>query len=131
MARQDIAGVIICPSNPLLSIDPILSVDGVRAWLKNRHMPCVAVTPLIGGKAVKGPAAKIMHELALEPSVRGVAQHYSGLIDGLLVDTQDAHEIAGTPSLAALATDALMVGEEGRRRLASEALRLLTLLRQR
>jgi LPPG:FO 2-phospho-L-lactate transferase len=131
MSDQKISGVIICPSNPLLSIDPILSVDGVRAWLLDRQMPCLAVTPLIGGKAVKGPAAKIMREMALEPSVRGVAKHYMGLIDGLLIDSQDAHELADTPSLAIFATDALMVGEEGRRRLANEALQFLARLRQR
>jgi LPPG:FO 2-phospho-L-lactate transferase len=126
-----LSGIVICPSNPVLSIDPILSVEGVRAWLQNRSVPCVAVSSLIGGKAVKGPAAKIMRELSLEAGVRGVARHFDGLVDTLVIDHQDAGEIAATPQLAIHATDALMVGETGRRRLADETLRLLATLPRR
>jgi len=128
MQSPQLTGVVICPSNPLLSIDPILAVRGVRAWLENRNFPVVAVSPIIGGKAVKGPAAKIMTELHLNVGVRGIADHYAGLIDGLVIDTQDETEIATSPALAIHATDALMRDDGDRRRLASETLQFLATL---
>jgi LPPG:FO 2-phospho-L-lactate transferase len=131
MESPVLTGIVICPSNPVLSIDPILSVVGVRDWLTNRRVPCVAISPLIGGKAVKGPAAKIMGELALEPTVHGIARHFDGLIDGLVIDHQDSHAIAPTSKLAIHATDAVMVGEEGRKRLADETLQFLATLPRR
>jgi LPPG:FO 2-phospho-L-lactate transferase len=90
MANPVLHAVVICPSNPLLSIDPILSIPGVRDWLQLRRVPVVAVSPIVGGKAIKGPAAKIFRELNREVSVQGVADHYCGLIDGLVIDTVDA-----------------------------------------
>lgn len=81
--------IVICPSNPMLSIEPILRVPGIRAALEQRRVPCIAVSPIIGGEAVKGPAAKLMTELALDASVAGVAAYYGGLIDGLVIDTVD------------------------------------------
>jgi LPPG:FO 2-phospho-L-lactate transferase len=131
MESPRLTGIVICPSNPVLSIDPILSVTEVREWLEQRRVPCVAISPLIGGKAVKGPAAKIMQELALKPNIHGIAKHFHGLIDGLVIDHQDSNEIASTPPLAIHATDALMVGEAGRKRLADETLRFLATLTRR
>jgi LPPG:FO 2-phospho-L-lactate transferase len=90
MADSRLRAVVICPSNPLLSIDPILAIPGVRDWLLRRCVPVVAVSPIVGGAAIKGPAAKIFRELGRAASVRGVAEHYRGLIDGLLIDTVDA-----------------------------------------
>jgi LPPG:FO 2-phospho-L-lactate transferase len=90
MADPKLKAVVICPSNPLLSIDPILAIPGVRDWLSQRRIPVVAVSPLVGGAAIKGPAAKIFRELGRDVSVRGVADHYRGLIDGLVIDTVDA-----------------------------------------
>jgi LPPG:FO 2-phospho-L-lactate transferase len=81
--------IIICPSNPYLSIDPILSVPGYRECLQRRKIPCIAVSPIIGGAAVKGPAAKLMQELGAEVSCVGVAKKYAGLIDGLVIDGVD------------------------------------------
>lgn len=118
MQRTDIEGIVICPSNPFLSIDPILAVPGIRAWLQARVAPCIAISPLIGGKAVKGPAAKIMAELKLEATPRAIASHYAGLIDGLVIDHEDAAAAFG-PSLV---TATLMRDIPDRARLAQEVL---------
>ncbi|MGE0340112.1 MAG: 2-phospho-L-lactate transferase [Xanthobacteraceae bacterium] len=85
------AAVIFCPSNPYLSIDPILSIPGFRDWLKSLGAPLLAVSPIVSGMAIKGPAAKIMRELGYEVSALGVAEHYRGLIDGIVIDSSDAH----------------------------------------
>lgn len=85
-----LTAIIICPSNPYLSVDPILAVPGMREALHARRVPALAVSPIIAGQAVKGPTAKMMAELGLEPSAATVARHYEGLIDGFVVDTLDA-----------------------------------------
>ncbi|MDP6675033.1 MAG: 2-phospho-L-lactate transferase, partial [Gammaproteobacteria bacterium] len=72
----DLAGIVIAPSNPYLSIDPILAVPGMRAALQAATAPIVAVSPIVGGAALKGPAAKIMRELGIEPSAAAVSRHY-------------------------------------------------------
>lgn len=125
MADQNLAGIIICPSNPFLSIDPILAIPGFRAWLQDRNVPCIAVSPLIGGKAVKGPAAKIMAELNLDATPCTIAEHYQGLIDGLLIDHADSDQVFGPCHI----TDTLMRGIAGRERLAREALTYIGTLR--
>jgi LPPG:FO 2-phospho-L-lactate transferase len=89
-ALREASTIVLCPSNPWLSIEPILSVPGVRDALRTRRVPVVAVSPIIGGQAVKGPAAKIMRELGLEPSALEVAKHYRGLVDGFVIDDADA-----------------------------------------
>ena len=81
--------VIICPSNPYLSIAPILAIPRVRGALEQRRVPAIAVSPIVGGRALKGPAAKIMHELGHEPSALTVAQFYRGLIDALVLERSD------------------------------------------
>jgi LPPG:FO 2-phospho-L-lactate transferase len=126
MQSNEVRGIIICPSNPFLSIDPILAVPGLRAWLQNRTAPCIAVSPLIGGKAVKGPAAKIMAELNLAATPRAIATHYQGLIDGLVIDHEDAADAFG-PSLV---TATLMRDIADRERLAAEALSHIETLRR-
>ena len=90
----NLAGIIICPSNPYLSVDPILAVPGMADALCGCNAPVVAVTPIIGGKAVKGPAAKIMSELGIVPDAVSVAKHYAGLIDGFVLDASDAGSAA-------------------------------------
>lgn len=87
---ESLAAVVICPSNPYLSISPILAVPGVRSILEQRRVPAIAVSPLVGGRALKGPAAKIMHELGKEPSSLEIARFYRGLIDALVLDHTDA-----------------------------------------
>lgn len=90
LSSERLGAIIICPSNPYLSIDPILAVPGIRQKMKGRAVPVVAVSPIISGKAIKGPTAKIMDELRIKPTSRSIAQHYASLIDGLLVDHSDA-----------------------------------------
>jgi LPPG:FO 2-phospho-L-lactate transferase len=86
--------IVICPSNPYLSVDPILAVPTIRAALKAASAPIVAVSPIIGGQAVKGPTAKIMAELDIEATSAAIAAHYTGLIDGLVIDPSDGAEAA-------------------------------------
>jgi LPPG:FO 2-phospho-L-lactate transferase len=89
--------VIICPSNPYLSIDPILAIPGITAALRNSAAPVIAISPIVGGAAIKGPTAKIMAELNLAPSQRSIAAHYQGLIDALVVDVSDESEVRDLP----------------------------------
>ena len=86
----DLRGVIICPSNPFVSVAPILAVPGVRAALERTRAPRVAVTPIVGGQAIKGPAAKMLADFGHEVSALGVARHYKGLIDGFVLDRTDS-----------------------------------------
>jgi LPPG:FO 2-phospho-L-lactate transferase len=81
--------VVICPSNPFLSVEPILSIPAIRAHLMHCAAPIVAVTPIIGGQAIKGPTAKIMQELGLDITGDAVARRYAGLIDVFIVDETD------------------------------------------
>jgi LPPG:FO 2-phospho-L-lactate transferase len=87
--RHDLRAVIICPSNPFVSVEPILAVPGIRAAIQRSDAPVVAVTPIIGGKAIKGPAAKMMAELGFDVSGAAVARRYAGVIDGFVVDQAD------------------------------------------
>ena len=113
--------VLIAPSNPFVSIDPILNVYPIRALLEDVPRAVVAVSPIIAGQALKGPAAKMMGELGLEPSAAAVAAYYGHLIDGFVYDQQDAG-MAAEDGLALLCTDTIMSGTAGRERLAREVL---------
>lgn len=95
--------IVICPSNPFISVEPILALPGVRQAFADRTAPCVAVSPIIGGKAVKGPTAKMMAELGLEPGAAAVARRYGALLDGYVLDTQDAAEAATLSARTTLA----------------------------
>jgi LPPG:FO 2-phospho-L-lactate transferase len=90
-ALREAAAVILCPSNPWVSLDPILSLPGVRPSLALKV--ALGVSPIVGGQAVKGPAAKMFRELGIEPSALAVAQHYRGLLAGLVIDRQDHQHI--------------------------------------
>jgi LPPG:FO 2-phospho-L-lactate transferase len=90
LARADLRAVVICPSNPFVSVEPILAVPGMRAAIQGAGAPVIAVTPIIGGKALKGPAAKMMAELGLEVSGGAVARRYAELIDVFISDASDA-----------------------------------------
>jgi len=90
LADPALQALIVCPSNPFLSIWPILSLAGVRAALGSLKVPRIAVSPLIGGAAVKGPLAKMMEESGLPLTAVGIARLYDGLIDALVIDHQDA-----------------------------------------
>lgn len=95
LARPDLAAVVICPSNPYLSVDPLLAVDGVRAAMESRGVPVVAVSPLVGGKAIKGPLAKLLGELGKPCDNSAIAAHYRGLITHLVIDDCDAGDAEG------------------------------------
>lgn len=113
--------IVFCPSNPVLSIEPILAVPGVRDLILNRRGPCVAVSPFVDGKAVKGPAAKLMCELGLDISPDGLVTYYAGLLDGLVIDRSDSRPaLAGAVSW--LATHTLMQSDDDKVRLAEEVL---------
>jgi LPPG:FO 2-phospho-L-lactate transferase len=118
----DLEAIVICPSNPFLSILPILSIPGVRLALEQRSAPLVAVSPIIGGEAVKGPAAKIMDELGIIVSSVGVAGFYGRLLDGLMIDTVDAHLAPEIEGSEVLVGDTIMRNAEDRRRVATEVL---------
>lgn len=91
--------IVFGPSNPFLSIDPILSIRGIHDRIAGANVPRVAVTPIIGGQAVKGPTAKLMTELDLDVSPLGVARHYRELLDGFILDVTDEDQIASVEAL--------------------------------
>jgi LPPG:FO 2-phospho-L-lactate transferase len=92
-------GVVFCPSNPFVSIDPMLALPAVRTALEQTPIPRVAVSPIVGGQAIKGPAAKMLAELGRDVSALGVAQHYIGLLDGFVLDQRDPHLAADIEAL--------------------------------
>lgn len=121
LAAPTLGGVIICPSNPWLSVDPILAVPGLRAALAASGAPIIAVSPIVGGKALKGPVAKIMGEMALQASCRSIAEHYGGLIDGLVVDAED-EALAHGIDVPVLVTNTVMRTHADKVALAGECL---------
>jgi len=121
MGRPSLRAIVICPSNPYLSIDPILAIPGWRSALTASAAPVVAVSPLIAGAAVKGPTAKIMRELKLEVSPVTVAKHYSDLIDGFVLDRADAR-LASRIDVSVKVTATLMRSLADKERLAREVL---------
>ena len=121
LAAGDLEAVVICPSNPFLSIDPILSLPGVRKALRACRAPVVAVSPIIGGKAVKGPTAKLMAELGLPVSAAAVAEHYADLLDLFVADEADADVVAEL-EIPVILTRTLMVTLEDRDALARRVL---------
>jgi LPPG:FO 2-phospho-L-lactate transferase len=129
LTAPELEAVILCPSNPYLSIDPLLAIAGIRQCLENRAAPLIAVSPLIGGRAVKGPTAKIMHELDIPMTPASIYQHYHGLIDGLVVDGADAAAAAHLP-VAVFSTATLMNSLDDRLRLAAFALESARSLRR-
>ena len=95
LADPQLRAIVICPSNPFISIDPILAVPGVRAALRHCRAPIIAVSPIIGGKAVKGPTAKMMAELGLPVDAAAVAHHYRDFLNLYIADEEDAAAVAG------------------------------------
>lgn len=114
--------LLIAPSNPYVSIAPILAVQSVREALRRRSVQCVAVSPLIGGRAVKGPADRMLARLAGGTSPSHVAACYTGLIDALVVDEADAGSLDGLGDVRPIVTRTLMFDADARRRLAEAAL---------
>jgi LPPG:FO 2-phospho-L-lactate transferase len=114
--------VLLAPSNPYVSLGPILAVRALRDALAARRVPCVAVSPLIGGRAVKGPADRMLRRLAGGTSPRQVTDCYKGLIDAVVVDEADAHDLDGLGDVRPIVTRTLMTDAGSRRRLAEAAL---------
>ena len=121
IAEPSLTAIVICPSNPYLSIDPILAVPGVREALQQATVPVIAVSPIIGGKAVKGPTAKIMQELGVAVTTREIYKHYQRLIDGLLIDKADAAD-AGHVDVKVAVSRTLMESIDDKRNLARDVL---------
>jgi LPPG:FO 2-phospho-L-lactate transferase len=116
--------ILVAPSNPIASIGPMLAVGGFRTALQQAGGMRIAVSPLIGGDAVKGPTVPMMQAAGLPVTPVGVARAYEGLIDAIVIDRQDVaytHELEAS-GLQVLVTDILMEGFEGRLRLAAEVL---------
>jgi LPPG:FO 2-phospho-L-lactate transferase len=120
LRNPDLAAIIICPSNPYLSVDPMLAVSDISRALDEVTAPIVAVSPLIGGQAVKGPTAKIMAELGVPADSASIARHYP-FIDGLIIDETDRAE-AGSIDMPVRVTSTLMRSLEDRDRLATDCL---------
>lgn len=116
------AAVLLCPSNPWLSLEPLLALPGLRERVASACS--VAVSPIVGGRALKGPAAAIMAQLGLEPSALGVARHYRGLLRGLVIDRVDAAQADDILALgmAVRVSDTVMTDAASKARLAAEVL---------
>jgi LPPG:FO 2-phospho-L-lactate transferase len=118
--------ILIAPSNPVVSVGPILALPGVREALRATHAPIVAVSPIVGGAAIKGPAVPLMRAVGMEPSALGVARAYADLLDGLVIDEQDAAlaEAITALDIRVAITDTIMRGPAEKARLAAAALAL-------
>jgi LPPG:FO 2-phospho-L-lactate transferase len=123
ISRAD--AVIIAPSNPLVSIGPILAVPGIRDALAETKAPVVAVSPIVGGQAIKGPADRMLSSLGHEVSAVGVARLYADFLDVLVLDEQDAALAPPVESLGvrACVTDTIMRDQASKRALAEATLR--------
>ena len=124
----ELRAVVICPSNPFVSIEPILALPQLRAALQACAAPVVAVTPIIGGQAIKGPAAKMLRELGCEVGGAGVARRYAGLIDAFVIDQADELP-AAIDGVVLHRAATLMLGAAQREQLAREVLALADSLR--
>lgn len=124
LGSEDVNAIIVCPSNPFLSVEPILSLCGVRARVEGHRAPAVAVSPIVGGRAIKGPAAKILSELGSVPSALEVARHYAGLIDGIVIDEIDGTQKPAIEELGmhVCVADTIMKSARDQARLADVAL---------
>lgn len=123
--------VLLCPSNPWLSIDPIMAIPAWRDWLSALNCPIVGISPIVGGQALKGCAAKLMAEFGLEISATAIARHYGALLDGFVIDSVDAGlatelQAAG---LRIAVCDTVMREDTDRERVARAALELAAALR--
>jgi LPPG:FO 2-phospho-L-lactate transferase len=121
-------GIVICPSNPFVSVDPLLSLPGMREALRAAAAPVVAVSPIVGGLAIKGPTAKMMQELRVPASAAQVAAHYGDLLDGFVLDQQDA-DLQNTIPVPTIVAQTLMITLPDRVDLAATVLRFIDDLR--
>ena len=129
-AIEEASMIVLCPSNPWVSLDPILAVPGVRQAMGDKR--AIGVSPILGRRAIKGPAAKMYAELGMEPTAHAVAQHFQDLLLGWIIDEQDAHlcEQITALGIEVCVADILMKDREDRRRLAVEVLQFASELRE-
>ena len=127
-----LSGIILCPSNPYVSIDPMLSLPAVRGLLKQVACPVIAVSPVVGGNAIKGPTVKMMQELNIPHSSLEVARHYQDFLDGYILDLQDAGLLDETCNLgmSAVASQTVMVTLQDKIDLARDVLNYVDQLNQ-
>ena len=130
LANPALRAVVICPSNPFISVEPILAIPGVRTALADCKAPIIAVSPIIAGRAVKGPTAKMMTELGLDPSAGSVAHRYADLLDGYVIDHADMAEVVSIDARVTLA-QTMMTTIEDREALARIVLDAAAVLRRR
>jgi len=118
--------LVVCPSNPVVSIAPILALPGVREAIAASPAPVIAVSPIVGGAAIKGPAAQLLRGIGCEVSACGVARLYTPWIDGIVIDQRDREQVAEIESLglACRAVDTLMLDSDVSSRLAGTVLEL-------
>jgi len=121
LGQSDLRAVVICPSNPFLSVGPILAVPEIHSALVNCKAPVIAVSPIVDGKAVKGPTAKNFKELGVPITVAGIADHYGSLLDGLVIDYADAQD-AEYPPIAVRVAATMMQSLSDREILARDVL---------
>ncbi|HEY9037088.1 MAG TPA: 2-phospho-L-lactate transferase [Pseudomonadales bacterium] len=122
LRSDDLRAVIICPSNPFVSVGPLLAMPVLRAALQATRAPVIAVSPIVGGQALKGPAAKMMAELALPVTAAAVAAHYGDLLDGFVMDEQDAAQTAALAGTPVCVTHTVMKTRADREQLARDTL---------
>jgi LPPG:FO 2-phospho-L-lactate transferase len=125
--NENCRAILIAPSNPFLSVDPILAVPGVKEALAAARAPVVAISPIVAGNAIKGPTTKLMRDLGIEVNAAAIATYYNGLIDGLLVDERDP---PADIRIASARADTLMHTLDDRIRVARAALALADSLQQ-
>jgi len=126
-----LSGIIICPSNPFVSVDPILELPGIRKQLSNENLKVVAVSPIVGGQAIKGPAAKMMAELNIPASPASVAEHYRDILSGFIIDSVDADQaraIESAHNIPVLVCNTMMTDLQTKMALAKETLQFLSAL---
>jgi LPPG:FO 2-phospho-L-lactate transferase len=130
---SNLEAVVICPANPYHGIRPILEVGGMRQIIRGRGVPVIAVTPIVGGKALRGTAGKLMRDLGKEPSARAAASEYLRVIDGFIIDREDLAYAESVRSLGieVLAANTVMRTADDRVALARTVLDFAATLRDR
>jgi LPPG:FO 2-phospho-L-lactate transferase len=126
-AIRGAGGIVFCPSNPLISVGPILAVPGIRNAIARRKCPSAAISPIVGGRAIKGPAAQMMKTMAMEVSALGVARIYEGLVDVLVIDQVDAGLAPAIEKLGmrTVVTNTIMTGIREKKALARTVVKAL------
>ena len=132
LGSAQLAGIIICPSSPFISIDPILSLPSLREALRRCAAPVIAISPIVGGKVLKGPLAKIMSEMSVPTNASWIAEHYSDFLDGFVIDSADAGLASGIDALdmATICTSIVMNSVDDRVQLAATSLEFIASLSQ-